>query len=75
MNMPKQLGRGKGPADFLAELSRKSEPFSQIELNTLKDAARHGARVYEQVYFELRPAHQRSLLASGKPAQKQSLSA
>jgi hypothetical protein len=49
--------RGEGTADFLADLSRKSEPFSELELNTLKAAARMGPRVYEQVYAEMRPHH------------------
>jgi hypothetical protein len=48
---------GEGTAAFLAKLSRTSDPWSIEDLGTLKAAARHGARVYTQCYFELRPAH------------------
>lgn len=52
---------GVGASFFLYELSRKPIlqmlQWSEIELNTLKDAARHGPRIYNQVYYELRPTH------------------
>lgn len=48
---------GKGTAAFLQNLSRNSERYSIEELGTLKDAARHGIRVYEQCYYEMRPHH------------------
>jgi hypothetical protein len=50
---------GRGTAAFLERLSHKTEPWDTRELDQLKVAARYGARVYEQVYFELRPAHRR----------------
>jgi hypothetical protein len=31
------------------------ERWTTVELNALKEAAKRGVRVYEQVYFELRP--------------------
>ena len=36
------------------QLSKKIEPWSTIELQQLRSAARMGPRVYEQLYFELR---------------------
>jgi hypothetical protein len=48
---------GKGTAAFLEKLSRAVEPWSEDELMVLRDAARRGYRVYEQIYFELRPKH------------------
>jgi Bacteriophage Lambda NinG protein len=59
---------GKGTATFLQKLSRKSEPWSIEELGTLKDAARHGSRVFMRVYFELRPHHKPTLTSIPKAA-------
>jgi hypothetical protein len=57
---------GKGTALFLYRLAHPlhkkdqiapKESFTEIELNTLKDAARRGSKVYEAIYYELRPHH------------------
>jgi hypothetical protein len=48
---------GHGAADFLEVLSRPIEQWSTEELGTLRAAARRGAKVYEQMYYELRPHH------------------
>jgi hypothetical protein len=50
---------GRGTAAFIERLSRKIEPWETRELGTLRDAARRGARVYEQTYFTLRSGHER----------------
>ena len=49
--------QGKGWAAFLEKLARKPEIWTMEELEQLRAAARMGSRVYEQVYFELRPNH------------------
>ena len=46
---------GKGCALFLERLSRKIENWDVNEVNVLRDAAKRGWRVYEQVFYELRP--------------------
>lgn len=46
---------GKGWAEFLNQLSRKIEPWTTEELEQLRSAARMGPKVYEHLYFELRP--------------------
>ena len=51
---------GGGTALFLERLSRTIEPWSIEELGTLRSAARMGARVYEQVYWQTRPKHRPS---------------
>ncbi len=57
---------GAGTALFLYRLAHPLhqkdgpaplESFTEIELNTLKDAARRGAKVYEAIYYEIRPLH------------------
>lgn len=48
---------GEGWAAFLNELSKEIEPWSVTELQQLRAAAKMGQRVYELVYFELRPHH------------------
>ena len=48
---------GAGCAEFLNQLSRKIEPWTVQELEQLRSAARMGPRVFEQLYFEMRPAH------------------
>ena len=48
---------GAGMADFLYKLSQKIEPWTTDELAQLRSAARLGPRVYQQLYFELRPKH------------------
>lgn len=63
---------GEGAAKFLYRLAHplhglnqihaRDESWTAVELNTLKDAARHGAQVYEQMYFELRPWHRPEVL-------------
>lgn len=49
---------GAGTALFLKKLSETIEPWTITELQQLRSAARMGARVYEAVYFELRPEHE-----------------
>ena len=58
---------GEGTTLFLYRLANplheknaipKQEGWTEIELGSLKDAAKRGARVYEQTYFMLRPRHQ-----------------
>jgi hypothetical protein len=56
---------GDGTAKFLYELSKPIHQWTTGELNLLKDAARMGSRVYEQVYFELRPLQLVRLVAGG----------
>ncbi|MDE2098537.1 MAG: recombination protein NinG [Patescibacteria group bacterium] len=49
---------GTGCALFLDKLSRSFEgAWSLDDMAFLTDAARKGARVYEQVYYSLRPHH------------------
>jgi hypothetical protein len=48
---------GKGWAAFLEKLARKPEIWTIMELQLLRAAARMGPRVFNQVYFELRPNH------------------
>jgi hypothetical protein len=48
---------GKGWATFLEKIARKPEIWTIEELEQLRSAARMGPRVYEQLYFELRPNH------------------
>jgi len=48
---------GPGTAEFLDMLSRNIEPWSTLELQQLRGAARMGPRVYAQVYWELRSWH------------------
>jgi hypothetical protein len=57
---------GAGVALFLYRLAHplheknaipRDESWSVNELNTIKDAARRGSRIYEAVYFDLRPLH------------------
>lgn len=54
---------GKGWAIFLDKLSKEYCGWSLDELNQLTDAARRGPRVYNALYFELRPTHLFSSLA------------
>jgi hypothetical protein len=51
---------GKGWAAFLEKLARAKENWTTKELEQLRSAARMGPRAYQQLYFELRPHHQRS---------------
>jgi hypothetical protein len=46
---------GAGWAAFLQKLSDTIEPWTIEELQQLRAAAKMGARVYRQLYFELRP--------------------
>ena len=50
---------GPGTAAFLDALSRNIEPWSTLELQQLRSAARMGYQVYSQLYWELRPTHYR----------------
>jgi len=50
---------GKGWATFLEKLARKPEIWTVEELEQLRSAGRMGPRVYEQLYFELRPDHRK----------------
>jgi hypothetical protein len=55
---------GNGAALFLYRLAHPlhtkeltpQDSFTEIELDLLKDAARKGPRVYEQIYYTMRPA-------------------
>jgi hypothetical protein len=49
---------GKGCAIFLEKLSRTIENWTEGELATLREAAKIGERVYEDIYYGLRPTHQ-----------------
>jgi len=42
-------------ADFLYELSQKIEPWEMREFDRLRAASKYGHRVFDQVYYELRP--------------------
>jgi hypothetical protein len=51
---------GAGAAAFPHKLSKTIEPWSIVELQQLRSAARVGSRAYEQLYQELRPHHFRA---------------
>jgi hypothetical protein len=48
---------GLGTAIFLYRLAETIEPWTTIELEQLRSAARMGPRAYGQLYREIRPHH------------------
>ena len=66
---------GKGMSLLLYRLAKPlhekdkkpaNDNWTETELETLKFAARKGARIYEQIYYELRPTHKPSKLTSSR---------